>query len=135
MKNLNKLFAEKELVNVFEYSTASKERYAYTDVNIDGRWYTKYGTLQAVTMVGGLYKTENNKNLLVVGISKQHPNDNKVDKKLGYEVAHINMLNNPAIVMEVDKTFKRRDFNHICSNYINSMDLAFIKTNKEKQMS
>lgn len=133
MENIKELFKNKELVRTFDYSTSTKDRQVCTSVSFNGRKYIKFGTLQAVTMIGAMYKTDENKNMLVIGISKQHPSDN-MNKSLGYEIAHLNMLSNPSIIMNVDKTFKQRDFNKLCKAYIDSMDLAFVQTAKEKNI-
>ena len=105
MNNSN--FLSKELVNTFAYTTATQDRDVCTDVSINGRRYRKYGTLQAVAFVGNLYKVgvpgegylkddgpvqnRNDKYVLVIGMSKQHPYDTKVNKDLGYEIATENM--------------------------------------------
>ena len=145
----NNNFLFKELVNTFSYTTATQNREAFTDVSINGRRYRKYGTLQAVTFVGNLYKvgctgkgywpkengpiqsSKNGKYVLVIGMSKQHPYDTKVNKELGYEIATTNMLNNPIIMIEVQGKFNKRRFVNIVENYLDTMNLEFIKTHKE----
>ena len=122
----NNDFLFKELVNTFAYTTATQNRDVCTDVSINGRRYTKYGTLQAVTFVGKLYKVgtpsegywprengrpevkHNEKFVLFIGMSKQHPCDNKINKQLGYEIAETNALNNPQMIIEVQRGFNYR---------------------------
>ena len=128
-------FLFKELVNTFGYTTATQNRDVYTDVSINGRRYRKYGTLQAVTFVGNLYKvgcsgegywpkedgliqtSKNEKYVLVVGMSKQHPYDTKVNKELGYEIAQTNSLDNPCMVIEVQGKFTKRRFVDLVEYY------------------
>ena len=147
--NFSKDFLFKERVNTFGYTTATQDREAYTDVSINGRRYTKYGTLQAVTFVGNLYKTnvrgegywpkeqgpiqtsKNEKYLLVIGMSKQHPYDTKVNKETGYEVAAENAINNPIIMIEVQGKFNYYRFKDIVEMYLSTMNLEFIKTKQE----
>lgn len=146
-------FLFKELVNTFDYTTATQNREVYTDVSINGRHYRKYGTLQAVAFVGNLYKVgvpgkgylnlkqgENvslkpvknqEKQLLVIGMSKQHPYDTKINKEVGYELATEKMLTDPCIVIEVQGKFTYRRFKNIVENYLNTMKLEFIKTKGE----
>jgi len=142
-------FLFKELVNTFTYTTATQNRDVYADVSINGRRYRKYGTLQAVTFVGNLYKvgctgegywpkedgpirtSKNEKTVLVIGMSKQHPYDTKVNKELGYEIATENMLTNPVIMIEVQGKFNKRRFVDIVESYLDTMKLEFIKTKGE----
>ena len=56
---VNSNLIKKELVKTFAYTTVSQSRDAYTNVVIDGRNYLKYGQLQAVTIVGFMYKIYN----------------------------------------------------------------------------
>ena len=126
-------YLHKELVNTFVYTTATKNREAYTDVSINGRRYTKYGTLQAVTFVGNLYEINNDKNkrVLFIGISKQHPCDTKINKNTGYEIAYVNALDNPSMIIELTGKVNKRRFNEIVEHYMDNMDLEFVKTTKE----
>ena len=145
----NNKFLFKELVNTFGYTTATQNRDVYTDVSINGRRYRKYGTLQAVTFVGNLYKvgcsgerywpkedgpihtSKNEKYVLVIGMSKQHPYDTKVNKELGYEIAHENSLTNPCMTIEVQGKFNKRRFVNLVEYYLSTMKLEFIKTRGE----
>ena len=144
----NNDFLFKELVNTFAYTTATQNREAYTDVSINGRRYTKYGTLQAVTFVGNLYKIgvkgdgyypremgpikdRNDKYVLVIGMSKQHPCDTKVNKEIGFEVAMNNALNDPIMMIEINGKFNKKRFCNIVETYLSTMNLEFIKTKLE----
>lgn len=142
-------FGFKELVNTFEYTTATQNRDVCTEVSINGRKYDKYGTLQAVAFVGNLYKVgiegegywprekgpiktnKNNKYVLFVGMSKQHPCDTKINKQLGYEIAMVNAMESPIMVIEIQGKFTYRRFKNIVENYLANMNLEFIKTRQE----
>ena len=142
-------FLFKELVNTFVYTTATQNRDVCTDVSINGRRYTKYGTLQAVTFVGNLYKTGvkgegylkkdgapvkniiKDNYVLIIGMSKQHPCDTKVNKEIGYEIATTNALTNPIIVIEINGRFNYSRFRNIVEDYLNTIKLEFIKTKQE----
>lgn len=148
MKFNDTSFDFKELVNTFAYTTATQNRDVCTEVSINGRKYDKYGTLQAVAFVGNLYKVNikgdgywprekgpisnyDNKYVLIVGMSKQHPCDTKVNKELGYEIAAMNALEDPIIILDIQGKFTYRRFKNIVENYLANMKLEFIKTKAE----
>jgi len=129
-------FLTKTLVNSFSYTTITKDRDAYSDVNIDGRQYTKYGTLQAVTVVGNLYEDHNGNRILMCGVSKQHPCDTKCDKQIAYEVATLRAMSNPDIVINtVPEYVNKFNFAQMVSWYVDAMKLDFIKTRQEIEKS
>lgn len=125
-------FATKELVKSFSYTTINQDREACTDVNIDGRWYTKHGTLQAVTVVGNLYKDENGNKTLHCGVTRQHPCDSRIDKQLAYEQAQQKAFMNPDIIINtVPECLTKYNFNRMIEWYIDMIELQFVKTRKE----
>ena len=71
------------------------------------------------------------KYVLCIGMSKQHPYDTKINKEIGYEIAHENSLTNPSIVIEINGKFTNRRFRDIIDNYLSTMNLEFIKTKQE----
>ena len=130
-------FVSKELVKTLAYTTASQNRDAYAEVVINGRKYIKTGTLQVVTVVCNVWKVFNKETNLyeyqaLFGLSKQHPDDANVDKKLAYETANMNSFTRPFIQMQVNKCFGENTFRDIIRAYIADMDLEFIKTRDEK---
>ena len=136
MVNSNLNFGEKELVKSLSYSTISQDREAYAEVVIDGRNYLKYGQLQAVTIVGFMYKVYNktlgaNEYYVYCGMSKQHPCDTKINKEVGYEQAAINAQLNPFMEMKVDKSFGNITFRQMMEAYVSDLELEFIKTKQE----
>lgn len=130
MKNFD--FLTKELVESLSYTTITKNRNAYTNVVIDGRTYTKYGTLQAVTIVGNLYKDAFDNKILMVGIAKQHPNDSKCNKQVAYEAAQAHALFNPDVIFNtVPDHLTLFNFSKMMEWYVDGMELEFIKTKQE----
>ena len=126
----------KKLVKTLSYTTLTQDREVYTEVLIDGRKYLKHGQLQAVSVVGFVYKIFNDKTQcseywVQCGISKQHPCDTKITKEQGYEIAAENAMMNPFLVMKVNKQFGNNTFRDIMRAYVGDMDLEFIKTKEE----
>lgn len=130
MKNFD--YLTKTLINSFSYTTTTKDRESFSNVIIDGRTYTKWGTLQAVTIVGNLYEDFKGNRILVCGVAKQHPCDTKCDKQMAYEVAQEHAMNNPDFVFyTVPKYMNKFTFAQMVSWYVESMKLDFIKTRQE----
>ena len=105
----------KEILKTFSYTTANGNREGSMLVKINGRDYVKFGTFQAVTLVGDLCEVydadvKRLKTVLFVGVSRQHPRDIKIEKELAYEVAHLNALFNPQMVIEVGECFTQYNF-------------------------
>lgn len=129
-------YLNKEEVNTLFYSTISTDRLASKVVCIDGRWWEKYGTEQAVSFVGKVYKLKNletnlSEYVLHIGMSKQHPNDRHIDKKLAIEVAVENALINPFAVLELDGPINNYAFKRIVNAYLSTMELKFVRTKEE----
>lgn len=125
-------FLTKTLVDSFSYTTSTQDRETYAEEKINGRKYLKFGTLQAVTVVGNLYEDHLGNRILMCGVSKQHPNDNKCDKQLGYEYAAEHAMNNPDIIFNsVPKYINKFNFRKMMEWYVDGMDLEFIKTRQE----
>ena len=129
-------YLSKEVEKVYSFSTIADERYGAKMVKVNGRDYTKYGTYQAVTLVGILYNVydpsvSRNKKILHVGVAKQNPRDLVVSKDIAYEVAHEKALMEPQCVMEVGDNWRKCHFTEFARNYVNSMELQFVKTAQE----
>lgn len=133
MKNFD--YLTKELIDSVSFTTISQDREAYTNVNINGRDYAMFGTLQAITFVGLIYEDAFNNKIMHVGISKQHPNDSKCDKKLAYEMATLKAMENPDIVFNtVPENITMFNFRQMMSGYYDAMDVQFIRTKKEIEL-
>ena len=136
LKNIMVDYLSKEVEKVYSFSTIAEERYGAKLVKVNGRDYTKYGTYQAVTLVGILYNVydpsvSRNKKMLHVGVAKQNPRDLVVSKDIAYEVAHERALMEPQCVMEVGDNWRKCHFTEFARNYVNSMELQFVKTAQE----
>lgn len=126
----------KELIETFSYSTMNHPREGEMFVRIDGRDYIKFGTYQAVTLVGNLYEVydadvKRNKTVLFVGVSRQHPCDTTADKEIAYEEAHLKALLEPQMIVEVGPKFRKSDFLNFAKSYIRTLKLKFVKTRQE----
>ena len=126
----------KETVKTYSYTTANGNREGSMLVKMNGRDYIKFGTFQAVTLVGNLCEVydadvKRLKTVLFVGVSRQHPRDIKIDKELAYETAHLNALFNPQMVIEVGECFTQYNFREFAKNYIDTLKLQFVKTTQE----
>jgi response regulator RpfG family c-di-GMP phosphodiesterase len=130
-------YLNKEEVNTLFYSTISSDRLNSKIVCIDGRWYEKYGTEQAVTFIGKVYKLKNletniSEYVLHIGMTKQHPNDRHIDKKVAMETAVENCLINPFAVIELETpNINHYMFKRLVSNYLDTMELKFVRTKQE----
>lgn len=126
----------KELIETFSYSSMNHNREGEMFVRIDGRDYIKFGTYQAVTLVGNLYEVydadvKSNKTVLFVGVSRQHPCDTTANKEVAYEEAHLKALLEPCMIIEVGPKFRKSDFLNFAKSYIRTLKLRFIKTKQE----
>lgn len=126
----------KEIIQTYSYTTSNGNREGSALVRINGRDYVKFGTLQAVTLVGDLCEVydadvKRLKKVLFVGVSRQHPRDIKIDKELAYETAHLNALLNPQMVIEVGEAFTQYNFREFAKNYVDTLKLEFVKTVQE----
>lgn len=126
----NNNFLFKELVETYSYTTATKNREGYKNVNIKGRRYVKCGTFQSVTFVGNLYNI-GKRRVLVVGMSRQHPYDTKLKKDVGYEIAYNNALDDPCMMIDIHGKFTKYRFKEIVLHYLSTIKLHFIKTREE----
>lgn len=126
----------KEILKTYSYTTSNGNRESSALVRINGRDYIKFGTLQAVTLVGDLCEVydadvKRNKTVLFVGVARQHPRDIKIDKELAYETAHLNALFNPQMIIEVGENFTQYNFREFAKNYVDTLKLQFVKTVQE----
>lgn len=128
----------KETLKTYSYTTSNGNREGSKLVRILGRDYVKFGTFQAVTLVGNLCEVydadvKRLKTVLFVGVAKQHPSDIKIDKELAYETANINAMFDPAMIIEVGSEFTQYNFREFAKNYVDTLGLAFVKTAAERK--
>lgn len=130
-------YLTKEEVKTLLFSTISEDRLGSKYECIDGRWYEKYGTYQAITFVGKIFKVKNietnmSEYVLHIGMSKQHPNDRHVNKKLAIEVAVENALINPFAVINLETpNMNNFMFKNLVAAYYNTIDVKFVRTREE----
>ena len=135
--NNNLDFLNKTEVNSFVYSSVTRDGNNCKNVVIDGRQYTKWGKEQIVTFIGLVYEAQNKDTnrttrFVTVGMSKQHPQDIKHDKKIALETARINALTDPCMVFyDVSSSFNNYTFNRMMEMYVETIDLDFIMTRDE----
>ena len=128
----------KEFVKSFSFSTAKQNRESVKFVRVDGRMYAKYGIEQAVTLVGNLFKftddkTNKTKEVLYIGLSRQHPKDDKCNLDIAYEIAQENAFINPILVYYLqEKQNAGTVFNAFAKTITETMDKEFIYTSSEK---
>jgi len=129
-------YLTKELVNSFSFTTITKNRESCAEVMINGRTYTKWGKLQAITMVGNVWRDTYGNTIMHVGIARQNPKDTIIDKQTSYEVAQNRSMNNPDIVINsVPEYLNEFNFGKMMMWYHDAMNLEFVKTKKEIELS
>lgn len=134
MKNFD--YLTKELIDTLSFTTISQDREAYSDVTINGRNYAMFGTLQAITFIGLIYVDTFGNKIMHVGISKQHPNDSKCDKKLAYETATFKAMNNPDIVFNtIPENITMFNFRQMMLGFYDGMEVQFLRTKKEIELT
>lgn len=135
--NNNLDFLNKTEINSFVYSSIDKDNATCKNIVVDGRTYTKWGNLQIVTFVGMMFAAKNKdtgktENFIMVGISKQHPQDIIHNKRIATEVARENALLNPVMILyNVSPFFDNFTFKQMMSAYHDTMDLDMVLTHDE----
>lgn len=135
MNNLD--FLNKEELDTFVWSSADLNRYSCRDTMYLGRYYTKWGDEQIVTFFGIKYAVKNTltnrtEYVIMVGMSKQHPEDIHHNKKAAIENARINALIDPFLVMRnAPKDFVKTHFVEMMRPIHATMDLDLIMTADE----
>lgn len=129
-------FFRKELVDTFFYTDLNQNREDSKEVVINGRTYIKLGTRTATTVVANLYKVWDPsvkfyKYVALVGVTRQHPCDVKVDKEKGIELANEAANINPSMTITFDHKITYHEFKNFALSYISSLEPKFIKTRQE----
>ena len=130
-------FLDKERVRTFDYTDYNSDRSDTMEERINGRFYIKFGTRTATTVVGVLYKDNNpgdeqvKKYTLLVGISRQHPCDVRIDKEQGIELAHVAALTDPVMKIDLYDDIDFYKFKDIARAYCSTLPVEFIKTKQE----
>ena len=129
-------FLGKELVCSYDWSDFNKERKHISKEIIDGRTWFKTGRYCSTAFVGDIYKLnsdsdESFKYIMLVGISRQHPNERKGSKNEGIEIAAQNAKTDPIIIMKFMNVPFYKDFKNICESYLNTIPYQYLRTKEE----
>ena len=132
----NDYFLTKKLIRTFDWDNLSKNRSITEEVCINGRKYFKTGVTTATTVVGNLYlvydqSVKRNKYILLVGIARQHPNDLRIKRNEGVEIANLKSLDTPTMQIEFDHEVTWDEFKELTEWYVDYQSPKFLKTSEE----
>jgi hypothetical protein len=130
----------KELIRTYHYNTAKEDRYYVKQEVINGRLYAKYGIATVASMVVDLWKiydpsVKQYKYVYMGGLSRQHPNDTKIDIEMGYEVAHENAFTNPVFTFIYNEKLSTIGVLDLMREYVKNLPIEFIRTRQEIKIS
>lgn len=137
---MNKLTLDKELVRSYDYSDYNEDRIHATDERIDGRVYVKFGRHTSTAFVGEVFdihapSDEPLKYVLLIGMSRQHPDEHTGTKEIGVELAAQNALINPIARIDLPDVPSYEMFKTLCENYMKLMPKQFIRTKEERELA
>lgn len=129
-------FLDKEFVHSFFISDYNADREDQKEVRINGRRYIKFGTRTAICVVANLYKLTTPSNnqfryVALLGLSRQHPCDSKINKEQGIEIAAENANTNPVGMLYFDHEVTYYEIKDIMMSYANTFEKQFVKTHAE----
>lgn len=132
----NDYFLTKKLIRTFDWDNLSKNRSITEEVCINGRKYFKTGVTTATTVVGNLYlvydrSVKRNKYILLVGIARQHPNELRIKRNEGVEIANLKSLDTPTMQIEFDHEVTWDEFKELAEWYVDYQTPKFLKTSEE----
>ena len=130
-------FLTKEFVTSYFYDNCSLDRFVCKPVKYMGRTYNKIGQETASTVVGNIYKVFDpslklNKYLMIVGVARQHPNDNVAKRDIGVEIASENAMMLPKATIEFDRLISLDEFKEFAKMYISTFNTEFVRTADER---
>lgn len=130
-------YTNKEFVRSFCISDFRHDRTTKANVIINGRHYTKHGTYCATTLVANHWKVfdpsvEQFKHVYLVGVARQHPNDNNIRYSDGVEIAEENAFANPCMMLIFEKALSFEDIENFMWKYLELQPIQFIRTKEEK---
>lgn len=129
-------FLTKNLIRTFDWNDLGCDRSISEEVCINGRKYLKTGVATSTTVVGNLYlvydrSVKQNKYVLLVGIARQHPNELRVKRNEGIEIANLKCLDTPVMQIELDHEISWDEFRELAEWYVVNQTPKFIKTKEE----
>ena len=128
----------KELVCSYDWSDFNKNRYHVTKETINGRVWFKTGKYTSTAFVGDIYKLnelsdEPFKYVMLVGMSRQHPNERSASRSEGIEVASEKAKLEPFMITKYVNVPTYKDFAEMCETYLNNIPFQFIRTRDESE--
>lgn len=128
----------KKLVASYDVSDYNDPRQFSTDEIINGRKYTKHGRYTATTFVGNVWELdcpsdEPFKYLLMVGMSRQHPNERQGSRSAGVELAAERSFSEPLFTMPMMTIPTYSAFVNICNGYLTTVPCEFVRTKQEEK--
>lgn len=126
----------KELVSVYSYDNIDEDRKCTKSVRINGRLYDKHGEDCATTAIALVYKVfdpsiNHNKYAVVIGVARQNPYDNVINKEIGQEIAMENALMNPVLQTEFPEKVNENIIYCLMRSYVIGLPVQQIKTHQE----
>ncbi|MCH5166962.1 MAG: hypothetical protein J1F35_03630 [Erysipelotrichales bacterium] len=132
-----KITSGKKFVCSYDYSDFNQAREHLTKEIIEGRPYIKLGRYCATTFVGDVYKQDvedgSFKYIMLIGISRQHPNERQGTREKGVEVAAMNAKFCPIMEMKFASVPNFNHFKNIVENYLDTLPLQYIRTKQESE--
>ena len=130
-------YTNKEFVRSFCVSDFRQIRTFHKNVIINGRHYTKHGTYCATTLVANHWKVydpsvEQFKHVYLVGVARQHPEDNSIKYADGVEIAAENAMCDPCMTLIFDNPLSYEKIEEFMWSYLVELPLNPILTTEEK---
>lgn len=127
--------ASKKIVRSYDYSDFNQEREHITKEIINGRTYFKHGRYCSTAFVGDVYKVESNgepfKYIMLIGLSRQHPNERQASREKGIEVAAINAKMCPVAEIKLCAIPEFSHFKKIIDSYLDTLPYEYVRTKEE----
>ena len=124
-------FLTKEFVCSYSFNNATSYRDYVRTLTIDGRQYDKHCTDTISYIVGNLYKVEDEKYLLLVGMSRQAPEDLNPNFDAHIESASEKSFSSPTIMVFLDHKPDYDEFYGLTDWYVSNQAQIEVKTQEE----
>lgn len=129
-------FLRKKFIGQYVYSNIDSDRQCVKSVRINGRLYDKHGIDCATTFAALVYKVpvygvKQFKYVILIGIARQNPCDNVLDKKIGTEIAIENAMINPVMSVQYSDDVTEEIIYELVSSYSAGLPIQFVKTRQE----
>jgi len=129
-------FLRKKFIGQYVYSNIDADRQCVKSVRINGRLYDKHGVDCATTFAALVYKVpvygvKQFKYVILVGIARQNPCDNVLDKEVGAEIAIENAMTDPVMTVQYSDEVTEETIYELVSSYSVGLPIQFVKTRQE----